>query len=197
MSTAVSKNQEFIILSQEVTNATKCVVVQVFDDESFEVKLNTKERYFQGENVDLFSVSGSGILQLESVVKSVDDDIFVVEKPTRSTLIQRREYDRIEVNKNMLIYTDEGTIRATIVDISAGGMCLVANTKMYKREDYNVDINLDKNISFSCKFRPIRVNLNKDRKYVVSGKFKMIKNYDRVALIQFCMKSSSEKQIKK
>lgn len=196
MSTSVVKDQEFIIISSEVTNAAKATVTEVFDDESFNLKLKTQERYSSGEQVDLFAVSGSGVICLSSELKSVDGKILTVLKPYKEKDIQRREYLRVELNKNILIYTEGKTIRATVLDISAGGVCIISDTKMETDVDYKFDINLEKDISISCKFRPIRVNLEEDNKYKVSGKFKLIKNIDRVAIMQFCMKKVSEMQNK-
>ena len=62
--------------------------------------------------------------------------------------------------------------------------------------DYKFDICLEKDISVSCKFRPIRVNLKEDKRYFVSGRFTLIRNIDRVAIMQFCMKKTSENQNK-
>lgn len=196
MNTAVVKDQEFIIISSEVTNAAKGVVTEVFDDESFSLELKSSERYSANEKVDLFAVSGSGVICLESELKSVDGKTLMVLKPFKEKDIQRREYLRVELNKNILIYTDEKTIRATVLDISAGGAAMITDTEMKKDFDYKFDITLEKDILISCKFRPIRVNLKEENKYFVSGKFTLIKNIDRVAIMQFCMKKTSENQNK-
>ena len=196
MNTAVVKDQEFIIVSSEVTNAAKGIVTDVFDDESFSLEIKSEERYLAGEQVDLFAVSGSGVVCLASELKAVDGKTLTVLKPFRKKDIQRREYLRVELNKNILIYTDEKTIRATVLDISAGGAAMISDTEMKKDFDYNFDISLEKDILISCKFRPIRVNLKQDNKYLISGKFTLIKNIDRVAIMQFCMSKTSENQNK-
>ncbi|MBQ2644760.1 PilZ domain-containing protein [bacterium] len=193
----ISLNQELLILSSEVTNATRGNVTEVFDDESFQIKLKTKENYTIGENVNLFAVSGSGIVYISSNIQDIKDLDIKISRPEKSSLIQRREYTRVEIHKNILINYQNKNIRAEIIDISAGGMKLTADTEMFKNIDYKTDINLDTNLFISCLFRPVRIiydeNLNK---FVVSGKFKLIKNVDRVALMQFCMKKQSEIQNK-
>lgn len=194
MKDIVSENQEFIILSPKVTNATKCCVTDIFDDESFKVKIETKERYQKGDNVDLFSVAGSGIIYLSAELISKEEKFLTVSKPKNIKIIQRREYTRIEIHKNILIKNnDNKNIRAEIIDISAGGMRLIADTEMKSSIDYEVDINLESRVDFSCKFSPVRIIYDeKVNKYIVSGKFKLIRNIDRVALAQFCMKKQSE-----
>lgn len=196
MNTAVVKDQEFIIISSAVTNAARGVVTSVFEDGSFTLELESSEKYCSGEQVDLFAVSGSGVMCFSSELKSVKDRTLTVLKPYWEKDIQRREYIRVEINKNILIYTEGKTIRATVTDISAGGAALLTDTEMKKDTDYKFDISLEKQNLISCKFRPIRVNLREDKRYMVSGKFTLIKNIDRVVIMQYCMKKSSENQNK-
>ena len=87
-------------------------------------------------------------------------------------------------------------IRATIKDISAGGMSLITNEEMQKTQSYKIDLNLEQNLEFSCHFKPIRIKILNDEKYSISGKFSLIKNIDRIALAQYCLKKASEHQNK-
>lgn len=197
MNNVVAENQEFIILSPKVTNAAKCKIKEIFDDGSFLVELNTKEYYKNGDKVDLFSVIGSGVQYLTSVLRKTDNQLLTVEKPSKTVLIQRREYARVEIHKNILIPYNGKNIRAEILDISAGGMRLLSETEMQNNFDYDVSINIENNVNFSCKFLPIRIVFDeKMKKYSISGKFQLLKNIDKVALIQFCMKKQSELQNK-
>ncbi len=191
------KNQEIIILSEEVTNATKGIVTEIFDDESLQIELSSKEKYSAGKKVDLFSVAGSGVNFFSSVLKEADKTNLILEKPEIIRVIQRREYTRAEISKNILIEDDGKKIRAEITDISAGGMRLLSDTEMSDNKSYKTDISLDSNIYISCMFKPVRINYEKDKsKFSISGKFTLIKNIDRVTLIQFCMKKQSEMQSK-
>ena len=195
MQDTVTENQDFIILSPKVTNATKCCVTKIFDDNSFQIKLMTPEKYDNEEDVELFAVAGSGIVYLASDIKNSGENILTINPPKKKTVIQRREYTRVEIHKNILINHDNHNIRAEIVDISAGGMRLLTNEEMFENISYQTDINLENHLSFSCKFSPIRIVYNEEtKKYIISGKFKLIRNIDRVALVQFCLKKRAEMQ---
>ena len=197
MNEAIEKNREFIIISPKVTNATKCVVTDVFANDGFEVELKTEEKYSPKEEVNLFAVAGSGVLYLTCKLEGVEAKKLTVSAPKSVVVIQRREYTRVELNKNILIENGEKKIRATIVDISAGGMRLSSETEMKKDKNYAVDISLDSNLFISCTFKPVRVVFEEEnQKYNISGKFVLIKNIDRVALMQYCMKRQSEMQSK-
>lgn len=197
MNEAIEKNREFIIISPKVTNATKCVVTEVFANDGFAVELETEEKYSPKEEVNLFAVAGSGVLYLTCKLEGAEAKKLTVSAPKSVVVIQRREYTRVELNKNILIENGEKKIRATIMDISAGGMRLSSETEMKKDKDYAVDISLDSNLFISCTFRPVRVVFEEEnKKYNISGKFVLIKNIDRVALMQYCMKRQSEMQNK-
>ena len=194
MEKSIVKDKELVIISPKVTNATRCNVTEVLSEEKFNVKLQTEEDYENNEFVEFFGVSGSGVLYFKTKIENIENDIITVSFPEKHTLIQRREYTRAEINKNILIYTDKKTIRATIIDISAGGMCLISDTKMDTKKQYQTDIKLEKNLAVSCQFKPVRVVDQEDNKFKVSGQFKLIKNIDRVALAQYCLKKQAEKE---
>lgn len=196
MEVAIEKEQEYIILSKEVTNATKCKVTEIFDEDKFAVELQSDENYTDTEKVDMFAVAGSGVVYFETELQSVNGRILTIKNPSKMSVIQRREYTRVEINKNILIDNLPKKIRATIIDISAGGMCIISDTEMDTKTLYPVDINLEKNLLVSCKFKPIRVNLSQDNKYKISGQFKLITNVDRVALTQYCLKKVTETEHK-
>lgn len=196
MKNTIIEDKEFIILSLDVTNATKCKVINVCEEEFFEVELTTQEQYNDNDYVDFFTTIGSGIVFFTTKIMKKQNTRLKIEYPKSHKLIQRREYTRTDINKKILIQTEEGNIRATIKDISAGGMSLITNENMDENLSYKVDLNLEKNLIFSCNFKPVRVKLLEDNKYNVSGKFSLIKNLDRVSLSQYCLKKESEQQHK-
>ena len=191
MENIIVADKEYIILSPIVTNATRCRVTEI-KDEKFTVKIRTAEEYKDGEEVTFFTTAGSGVIHFNSKVISSDGQLLEIEKPSKHTVIQRREYTRAEIDKNILLLDGNRNIRSTIKDISAGGMSIITKEKLEKNKSYRADINLEKNIFISCGFKPIRIDLNEDNEYNVSGRFAIIKNIDRVALVQFCLRKEQE-----
>ena len=195
MENIIVKDKEYIILSSDVTNATRCLVTEVRGDE-FSAEMRTDEEYKNGESVTMFTTAGSGVIHFDSEIISVNGKTIELKKPTDCTVIQRREYTRAEIEKNILLLDGNKNIRSTIKDISAGGMSIVTKEKLEKNKSYRADINLDKNIFISCAFKPIRIDLMEDNTYNVSGRFALIKNIDRVALVQFCLRKEQESRDK-
>jgi len=191
MENIIVKDKEYIILSSLVTNATRCVVTDIKDDKFF-AEIRTDEEYKDGETVTMFTTAGSGVIHFDSETVSVCGRLLELKKPTDCIVIQRREYTRAEIEKNILLLDGNRNIRSTIKDISAGGMSIVTKEKLEKNKSYRADINLEKNIFISCAFKPIRIDLIEDSTYNVSGRFALIKNIDRVALVQFCLRKEQE-----
>ena len=196
MQKMVVENQELIILSSEVTNATRCKVVEISPENVVTVELETKEIYKDNEDVELFAVSGSGVLYFKTSLISADKQILTLKMPENYGLIQRREYTRVEISKKILIKSETKNIRAEITDISAGGMRLITDTSMDCKKDYNIDLKLEDNLGISAVFQPVRVKSSENNKFTVSGKFSLITNINRVALAQYCLKKQTEAQNK-
>lgn len=196
MQKTVVENQELIILSSEVTNATRCKVVEITPEDIVAVELETNEIYKDNEKVELFAVSGSGVLYFKTHLVSVNGRNLTLKMPEKYGLIQRREYTRVEISKKILIKSETKNIRAEITDISAGGMRLLSDTEMNCDKDYDVDLKLEDNLDISATFQPVRVKPAENDKFTVSGKFSLITNINRVALAQFCLRKQTEAQNK-
>lgn len=190
------ENQELLILSSEVTNATRCKVEEITSDNIIKIRLKTNEIYKDNEEVELFTVSGSGVLYYKTNLLSVNGQTLILKMPENYGLIQRREYTRIEISKKILIKSENKNIRAEITDISAGGMRLLTDSEMALKKDYNVKIKLEENLEISAFFQPVRIKNGNDKMNIVSGKFSLITNVNRVALAQFCLRKQTEAQNK-
>lgn len=191
MEDILTKDREYIVLSSAVTNATRCTITNI-DTDNFTAELLTDENYKNGEHVTFFATAGSGLIYFESKIVCVNGKDIIFATPSAQTVIQRREYTRIELDKNILLIDENRNIRSTVKDISAGGMRIITKEKLVKNKNYRADINLEKNISISCNFKPIRIDLTENGTYNISGRFSLIKNLDRIALVQFCMRNKEE-----
>ena len=116
--------------------------------------------------------------------------------PITHKFLQRREYTRVEFLKNILLKDEDKTIKATILDISAGGLKLSTPEEMSLSKNYKLNFELDKNVVIDCLFQPIRIESDNAHGYTVSGRFKVIKNIARISLVQFCFRKQLENQNK-
>ena len=106
----IVKDKEFYILSRSIDNATKCKITEVNDD-FFSIKLENKGRYEVDESVEMFTMTDKGQLYFETIVKEVKDDIISMWFPISYKYLQRREYSRIKLNKEIQLEAEEKKIQ--------------------------------------------------------------------------------------
>lgn len=193
----IIKNKEFKIIPKDIKGATICSIAETQDD-SFEVQLKTDETYNKNESVELFSITPQGLLYFETHVTDVIGNNVKLLYPIAHKFLQRREYTRIDFTKNILIKEkDKDTsIKVTILDISAGGMKISSSEELSLSKDYQINAEVDRSIKIDCLFQPIRIEADNINGYTVSGRFKILKNIDRISLVQFCFKKQMENQNK-
>ena len=189
MRNEILENKEFNILSRSIDNASRCCVIEVCDD-CFKVKLEEFNKYETDESVELFSMTKKGQLYFETIIKEVNNDILSIWFPITYKYLQRREYSRIQSDKTILLNNGEQEITARIIDISAGGMKLSVKEQLKLLTEYNIKIEIENRFIESI-FEPIRIEVIQDE-FVVSGRFKNLSNYDRVAMVQYCFRRQIE-----
>ena len=180
MRSEILENKEFSILSRSIDNATKCKVVRV-DEEEFEVELETSGKYEVDESVELFAMTSKGQLYFETIVKEVKDNLVSMWFPINYRYLQRREYSRINVNKEVTLVKGKKKIIAKIIDLSAGGFKVLTDEQLDLLAEYSFEIKID-NEKAKCTFEPIRIETNGD-KFISSGRFNNITSHDRIALV--------------
>ncbi len=195
MKSYISEDKEFRIIPKDVKQATKCVVNQT-EASFFTVRLLSDEKLNIDENIEMFSNTPQGLLYFETSIIGLENNFIKLQYPITHKFLQRREYTRIEYSKNILLKDQDKTIKASIIDISAGGLKLTTPEEMSLAKDYRVNFEVEKNILLDCLFQPIRIEADELHGYTVSGRFKLIKNIARISLVQFCFRKQIENQNK-
>ena len=134
----IVKGKKFSILSKKVDNATFCTISNVFED-CFEVELDNDKQYDQDETVELFSMTNKGQLYFETIVKGINGKTLQVWYPITYKYLQRREYSRIVVDKDIILKDTESNIKAKIVDISPGGIKVITTSQLNLLNQYEKD----------------------------------------------------------
>ena len=171
--------KEYNIISRKVLNATKCVVSEVFED-YFEVTLLFPADYDEEESVELFAMTGKGQLYFETLVKEVNQDKLLIWFPISFKYLQRREFSRVSYDKEIVV----ADMQAQVIDISAGGLKLKMNEQLRLLEKYLVRFEVENSI-INCMYEPIRMEVRGNR-FIISGRFVDMNNYDRITLVQYC-----------
>lgn len=189
MRNQIKENKEFNIISRSIDNAEKCCVIETCED-CFRVKLKNKQKYEKGESVELFAMTNKGQLYFETIIKDVEEDILSIWFPLSFKYLQRREFSRIKIEKNIELKLNNKIIPAKISDISAGGMKIITNEQLELGNNYSIIVNIE-NKEVKVIFEPIRIEADTN-KFISSGCFKNISNYDRISLVQYCFRKQIE-----
>ena len=204
MKKLLKKNQKINIVPQDIKGAMSSTV-QTKVKNILGIKLSEKNLPYYKKNdiVEVFTVVNDGMLYFKSTVEDIlsDENILKLKFNEKEyDLLQRREYTRVEVEKEFTLKDGSESFVCKTIDISAGGMKIITEPLLSIEKDYEIEFSLEGNIPIQCFFKPIRVDelkeKNKPVKHIVSGRFIALKNIDKIAIVQFCFKKHMESSIK-
>ncbi len=193
MRNEITKNKELYIISRSIDNAEKCIVTEVCED-CFDIKLKTKRKYEIDESVELFTMTNNGQLYFETIVKDIKDDIISIWFPISYKYLQRRQYSRTQLQKEIVLNYKDERIFARIIDISAGGLKIETKEQLQLLNEYLISLEIENN-KLNMVFEPIRLEVG-NGVFISSGRFKGISSYDRISLVQYCFSKQIENSIK-
>lgn len=187
----LKKNQVVNILPEDVKGASAGRVLKSLK-KFVEIEISEKDVPFYklGCPVEVFTAVEDGMLYFESMLESSENNILKIKSAENYEILQRREFTRIPLEKKITLKDED--IKCKCLDISAGGMKLETDKQLDMEKDYTVSFSLENNISINCYLRPIRITKDKKSKYIVSGRFVLLKNIDKIAIVQYCFKKQIE-----
>lgn len=194
----LKKNQKISMVPQNIKGALS-TTIKDFTNTSLEVEITAEdfEYYSKGDSVEMFTIVEDGMLYFKPIVADTDSETNTIKVQFESDayeLLQRREYTRIDFEKEFTLSDNENEYICKCIDISAGGMKFVTTAPLNTASDYKIEFTLENSIPIKCYFKPIRVVPVKgnQQQNIVSGRFLAIKNIDKIAIVQFCFKKNME-----
>lgn len=194
MKTLLKKNKTVSILPEDVRGAVEGKITRAVKD-FFEVEIPSDDlKYYEkGKNIELFAPVESGMLYFSSEIEEINENVLKIKTAKDYELLQRREYTRIPLEREIKI--KDARLSCKCLDISAGGMKIEMQKQPDMEKDYEISFSLDGRNSIQCYLRPIRISKDdkkKNGKYIVSGRFVLLKNIDKIAIVQYCFKKNIE-----
>jgi len=187
MNTFFKENQEVNILPENVKGAAIGKVIKAVDEHlEVEIPVNDVQFYHPNSPIELFVPAEEGMAYATTVLESVENNIVKMKLTNKSELLQRREFTRIPLNQEVLMKDDNTTCRC--LDISAGGMKIESDRQLDMEKDYTISFSLDTGADINCYLRPIRISKDENSKYIVSGRFVLLTNIDKIAIVQYCFR---------
>ena len=153
--------------------------------------------YKVNSSVEVFGVNNVGLVYFETKIISRDKNIIELALTQDYSIIQRREYSRVNLKQGKIEFKDLAQdIVKDVLDISAGGIRLVLAQSLDTDKIYDIEIQLSNNMRIECSLKPIRVQENDNKTFTISGKFVNLENMDRIVLVQYAFKIKMEEQNK-
>ena len=200
MKKLLKKNQNVFVVPEDVKGALSSKIKK-FEKNILEICIDKDDmQYYSSKSpIEVFTVVDEGMLYFKTEIGSIDAEnnvLSIAFDKKNSEILQRREYTRIDLDKEFTLKDGEKDYVCKFVDLSAGGMKILTDADLSTEKDYLIEFSLESNIPIGCYFKPIRVDeihmKNKPVKKVVSGRFIALKNIDKIAIVQFCFKKQTE-----
>lgn len=188
----VKVDQDVLIVPKDFKLTNKGKVVSV-DEKGFQMKVNYPTRGIEVNHIcEFFSQTENGMLYFESYTSDMENNILTIANPVKHRFLQRRKFTRITFLQDTKLYRDDVSYDIQTLDLSAGGLKFKSKEHINIETEYNVDIVLSDEQTITCKIQLIRIEKLDDGMYVLSGKFLILNNIDKMTLIQYCMKKNME-----
>lgn len=188
----VKVDQDVLIVPKDFKLTNKGKVVSV-NEKGFQMKVNYPTRGIEVNHIcEFFSQTENGMLYFESYTSDMENNILTIANPVKHRFLQRRKFTRITFLQDTKLYRDDVSYDIQTLDLSAGGLKFKSKEHINIETEYNVDIVLSDEQTITCKIQLIRIEKLDDGMYVLSGKFLILNNIDKMTLIQYCMKKNME-----
>ncbi len=196
MKNLLKAGQKISMVPEDIKGAFSSKIKKIIGN-FIEVKVSADDLAFYKiqDTVEMFSVVDDGMLYFKPVITEIDDVegfIKVEFNQEQYDLLQRREFTRIELDKEFTLKSDEKDYVCKCLDISAGGLKCLTDADLSTEKDYQIEFSLETSIPIQCFLKPIRCDKQEDGKNIVSGRFIALKNIDKIAIVQFCFKKQME-----
>jgi len=189
----IKENQKIKIIPAKIEEFSMGVIISACKD-FFVAEVNNTELVTTGSNSEILISSEDYMVLFTSKINKIERNNVFFTVPSRFNIVQKREYPRIDTNLPVLLKkTDENTeTKATIINIGGGGMQICSSVKFNSNCLLNARFALPNKKEINVLFEVLRSDLE-NNKFLISGKFKTISNFDKTAIVQFCFKRKLER----
>jgi c-di-GMP-binding flagellar brake protein YcgR len=192
MNELLEKNQLISIVPQNFKNSNKGKVLDIMN-RCFTIKLEHEPKEILPKKImEFYSPTKNGTLYFSSSIVKVDNDVLVVLMPKKHRFLQRRAFTRIKFIQDLDLKLNGKVLKATSLDLSAGGIKFKTNEHIDLDSEYDLTINLIKDNYIECKYEPLKIEKNDDGTYILAGRFKNLNRTDRMKIVQFCIRKDIE-----
>jgi len=202
----IKENQKIKIIPDNISEISTGVIISV-NHEGFVAQIENSSAKPSllsiGQNPEiLISLDNCMILFTAEIskIENENDNVKVFfSGMSKITFVQKREYPRVKTNVPVFLTTascpQNVLEQGTIINIGGGGMSIVSpmevNSKCFLKASFKLSGKKEINTVFEV-LRVASENNADNKKFLISGKFGEISNFDKTSIIQFCFKHQLE-----
>ena len=161
MKSLIKNGQKIYLVPQDINGGLSTTINKIVGTTiSMNINKNDLNFYSIGDVVEMFTIINDGILYFKPRVVGIDDTentIKVEFDKNKYEQLQRREFTRIDMEKEFTLKKENESIVCTCIDLSAGGMKFETKEELKITEDYPIEFALESKIPIECFFQPIRI----------------------------------------
>lgn len=188
----IKENQKIKIIPDKIEKFSMGVITSACKD-FFVAEVNNVSLVVAGLNSEILISAEDYMVMFTSKVSKIERNNVFFDVPSKFNIVQKREYPRIDTNLPVLLkkVDENNETEATIVNIGGGGMQISSPVKFDSNRLLNACFSLPNKKEINVLFEVLRCDVN--NKFLISGKFKTISNFDKTAIVQFCFKRKLER----
>lgn len=192
----IKEKQKIKIIPDRINDFSTGVIVS-YQSDGFVAEIKNPSSVSLGQEPEILISSEDFIILFNSKVNKIINNNVFFSITSKVSIVQKREYPRIEVNIPVLLSDSSGMeTEGTIINLGGGGMQIRSSRKFNTDSKLNASFKLYGKKDICVLFKILRISDNND-KFVLSGNFEEISNLDKTSIIQFCFKHQLEIKYKK
>jgi len=188
----IKENQKIKIIPDKIEKFSMGVITSACKD-FFVAEVNNTSQVTAGLDSEILISSEDYMVMFTSKVSKIERNNVFFSIPAKFNIVQKREYPRIDTNLPVLLQevVENKETEATIINIGGGGMQISSPVKFNSNCLLNARFSLPNKKEINTLFEVLRCDIE-NNKFLISGKFKTISNFDKTAIVQFCFKRKLE-----
>ncbi len=189
--------QKLKLVPADIKELSEGLITEVNNDKFIVKTLDSESKQFAfGTYLEVICPSENCLIRFESKILPLEyPDKVALSMPENIRYIQRREYTRINLALPVKVFWSDKPdgIEALSRNISGGGIQFVSERDFELKSVLSIVFALPGKQEINAKLEVLRSEKSENsQKWLISGQFSEISNFDRTSVVQLCFKRKLE-----
>ncbi|MDD3593333.1 MAG: PilZ domain-containing protein [Candidatus Gastranaerophilales bacterium] len=187
-----------VIVYDTLRDGTENVIKTLFVDAEYDrlfLKFPVDKRgysqyFYEGKEIKVRLETINGTLVLNSIIISAPDEdgVIIVEYyEDEDSVVQQRQFLRVNARLNMQIETGKFSIKAKTINLSGNGIKFITSEKFNIADELKIKLTLTDNTwPIQAVVKVLNTALNDDNEFEIITQFTTISENDRKRIMRYC-----------